>query len=58
MFEKPTKKEAIQKLLAAIKLCKATFADEFPNFCEVLSEWELSLKQRFKILVQKSHDDS
>ena len=39
-------------------LCRATSADEFPNFCEVLSEWELSLKQRFKILVQKSHDDS
>ena len=58
MFEKPTKKEAMQKLLAAIKLCKATFADEFPNFCGTLSEWELSLKQRFKILVQKSHDDS
>lgn len=58
MFEKPTKKEAIQKLLAAIKLCKATFAEDFPNFCEVLSEWELSLKQRFKTLVQKNHDDS
>ncbi len=58
MFEKPTKKEAIQKLLSTIKLCKATFADEFPNFCEVLSEWELSLKQRFKTLVQKNHDDS
>lgn len=57
-YKKPTCKEALQRLIASIKLCRATFADEFPHFCEVLSEWELSLKQRFKILVQKSHDDS
>lgn len=53
MFEKPTKKEAIQKLLASIKLCKATFADDFPNFCEMLAEWENSLKNRIKNMGRK-----
>ena len=53
-FKKPTRKEAIQKLIAAIKLCIATFADDYPNFCENLIEWENSLKQRIKSMGKKS----
>ena len=51
-YKKPTRKEAIQKLIASIKLCKATFAD-FPNFGEMLTEWENSLKQRIKNMGKK-----
>ena len=52
-YKKPTRKEAIQKLIAAIKLCKATFADDYPNFCEMLAEWENSIKNRIKNMGKK-----
>lgn len=53
-FKKPTRKEAIQKLIASIKFCRATFEDDYPNFCEMLKEWENSLKQRIKSMGKKS----
>ena len=53
-FQKPTRKDAMLKLISAIKLCIATFSDDFPNFCEMLIEWEDSLKQRIKSMGKKS----
>ena len=53
-YKKTTRQKAIQKLIAAIKLCRATFEDDFPNFCEMLIEWENSLKQRIKSMGKKS----
>ena len=53
-YKKPTRKEAIQKLISAIKLCIATFADDYPNFCEMLAEWENSLKNRIKNVGKKT----
>ena len=52
-YKKPTRKEAIQKLIASIKLCRATFADDYPNFGDMLAEWENSLKQRIKNMGKK-----
>lgn len=52
-YKKPTRKEAIQRLIASIKLCRATFTDDFPNFCEMLTEWENSLKSRIKNMGRK-----
>ncbi|MGN0599287.1 MAG: hypothetical protein ACI4JK_05270 [Oscillospiraceae bacterium] len=53
-FKKPTRKDAMLKLISAIKLCISTFADDYPNFCEMLTEWENSLKQRIKSMGKKS----
>lgn len=53
-YKKPKQKEAIQKLISSIKLCIATFEDDYPNFCGMLKEWENSLKQRIKSMGKKS----
>ena len=39
-FEKPTKAAAIMQLISAIKKCRASFGDDYPNFALMLEAWE------------------
>lgn len=54
MYKKPTKTEALQQLLAAIKVCRAAFADDYPNFGTMLDAWENRAKDLRSDLVHKS----
>lgn len=53
-YKKPTKAEAIQQLLAAIKVCRAAFKSDYPNFCTMLDAWEHRAKDLRSDLVHKS----
>ena len=53
MFEKPTKDEALQQLLAAIKVCRTAFKGDYPNFCTILDAWESRAKDLRSDLVHK-----
>lgn len=39
-YKKPSKADALRQLLAAIKVCRTAFAEEYPNFCTMLKAWE------------------
>lgn len=52
-YKKPTKAEAIQQLLAAIKVCRAAFKSDYPNFCTMLDAWESRAKDLRSDLVHK-----
>lgn len=53
-YKKPPKAEALQQLLAAIKVCRTTFKDDYPNFCTMLDAWESRAKDLRSDLVHKS----
>lgn len=39
-FEKPTKAAAILQLISAIKMCRASFGEDYINFADMLKSWE------------------
>lgn len=39
-YGRPKKADALRQLLAAIKMCRETFAEDYPNFCAMLKAWQ------------------
>lgn len=38
-YGRPKKADALRQLLAAIKMCRGAFSEDYPNFCAMLEAW-------------------